>query len=313
MALPDYELHIKAQANLVEKLAILHPRAMPNKPSIEIIYVHHDRPTYAWNIPHNLQLPFVFAQYNKIINANRTARKDAMQSSDVSRAIWYWGIDPTHSFFKDHESIRYNIILMTLVSMSTDPNKHTTPEAQKFAWAFIMAWVEQLDYEGKFSYRDHFIDMWKTGPYDLIVFTEEQKRRVKQAVAGLKEKMGKGSKQQALGKVSRVVAEEFEAFRGAEWALRWCFVHCNENPGTASLSGVDPMIEIDIDRDVLSRVDWNAPVLEGLLVDIDRHPDYAEGEVNLPWLGVERAMDLLEDECGDAADVVTQLFGRMGI
>jgi len=318
MAPFNYDLHMEVQANLVEKLSILHPRAMSLKPSLSAIYaesntcIEKNHATYARNIPYILQLPFIFAHYNDIVHANRTALKSSVQSTNVSRAIWYWGIDPTHSFFKDHEQIRYNIILMTLVSMSADPNEYTTIEGQHFAWVFIMAWVEQLENKGNFTYRDHFIDIWKTGQYDLIVFTEAQKQRVKYAIRALKEKIGKGSKQQAMGEVSSVVAERFRAFRGAEWSLRWCFVH-EESLGIGQEFGVDSVMEVDIDDKVLCRVNWGAPMLKSLLSSIDRYPDTMEDEINPFWLDTAKALELVEDEGGDATDAMTQLFGGMSI
>ena len=318
MALFNYDLHLKAQANIAEKLSILHPRAMPLKPSLSTIYdesntcIDKDSATYAQNIPHNLQLPFFFTYYNSIINANRTALKSSVQSLDVSRAIWYWGIDPTHSFFKDHEQIHYNIILMILAVMSGSKNEYTTTEGRRFGWAFIMSWVELLDNDDSFRHRDQFINIWKTGPYDLIVFSEAQKQRVKYAVEALRAKIAQGAKQQALGKVSRVVAKKFSAFRGVEFILRWCFVH-EAKRGTGQDFGVDSVMEVEVDDKLLGRVNWNAPMLKGLLIDIDRSMDTMQEETNTFWMDAEKAVELVEDEGGDAADAMAQLFGGMSI
>lgn len=317
MALFNYDLHWKAQANLVEKLSILHPRTMPLNPSLSTIYnesntnIDKDSTTYTRNIPHNLQLPFIFTNYNNIINANRTALKSSVQSLDVSRAIWYWGIDPTQSFFKDHEQIHYNIILMILVIISAATNEHTKTEGRRFAWAFIMAWVELLDNDDSFRHRDQFISIWKTGPYDLIVFNAAQKQRVKHAVEALKAKVAQGAEQQTLGKVSGVVAKRVSAFRGADFILRWCFLH--ESPETGLHFGADEIMEAEVDDKVLGWVNWNAPLLKGLLINIDRSVDTMQEETNTFWMSAEKAMELVEDKCGDAADAMTQVFGGMSI
>jgi hypothetical protein len=317
MALFTYDLHLKAQANLVKKLSILHPQAMPLKPLLSTIYnesnkyIDKDSATYAQNIPHNLQLPFIFTYYNNIINANRTALKSSVQSPDVSRAIWYWGIDPTHSFFKDHEQIRYNIILLILAIILTGRSEYTTTEGRQFGWAFFMAWVELLENDDIFTNRDEFIDMWKTGPYDLIVFSEAQKQRVKDAIEALKAKVAQGAKQQALGKVSGVAAKRSSAFRGAEFMLEWFFVL--EEPGMAQDFAADEVMEVEVDDELLGRVNWNAPMLKGLLIDIDRSMDTMQEETNTFWMGAEKAVELVEDKGGDAADAMTQLFGGMSI
>jgi hypothetical protein len=312
-----FDLHLKAQANLVEKLSILHPRAMPLKPSLSTIYdesnkyIDKDSATYAQNIPHTLQLPFIFTHYNDIINTNRKALKSSVQSPDVSRAIWYWGIDPTHSFFKDHEQMRYNIILIILAIILTRRNEYITTEGRRFGWAFFMAWVELLENDDSFTSRDEFIDMWKTGPYDLIMFSEAQKQRVKDAVEALKAKVAQGAKQQASGKVSGVAAKRFSAFRGAEFMLKWLFVL--EEPEMAQDFAADKVMEVEVDDKLLGRVNWNAPMLKGLLIDIYRSVDTMQEETNTFWMGAEKAVELVEDRGGDAADAMTQLFGDMSI
>ncbi|KAF2786502.1 hypothetical protein K505DRAFT_398840 [Melanomma pulvis-pyrius CBS 109.77] len=66
----------------------------------------------------------------------------------------------------------------------------------------------------------------------------------------------------------------------------------------------------------LARVNWNHPLVSGVLVDIDHGSNSTSSipeELDMGWMGVDDAIALLEDECGEAVDAMTQLFGNMSM
>ena len=175
------QMHIKAQQYLEVKVSRVPKRVLPQQ---DIFTIYHN-PPYLKNIPPDLQLPFLFLKYDDFKQANFQARRKANQDYNITRAIFYYEMDPYHSFTRRHKQVRYNLILIVLTFAA--PNTYDyipVPDTDEgihqlatFRTSFLWAWAESLRSKGDFQYREEFLWRWATGPFDLINFTSSLRRR----------------------------------------------------------------------------------------------------------------------------------------
>jgi hypothetical protein len=99
---------------------------------------------------------------------------------DITRAIFYYRLDHNHQLFRYHDSARWNISIY-LALLSSPPHisnstprsySHSTsyfsPGGRRFATAYLNAVLETHNSPYTFAYREAFVRLWKTSPYDFF-------------------------------------------------------------------------------------------------------------------------------------------------
>jgi hypothetical protein len=107
---------------------------------------------------------------------------------DITRAIFYYRLDHNHQLFRYHDSARWNIsIYLALLSSppyisNSTPRSHShstsyfSPGGRSFATAYLNAVLETHNSPYTFSYREAFVRLWKTSPYDFFRITKGGQR-----------------------------------------------------------------------------------------------------------------------------------------
>jgi hypothetical protein len=102
------------------------------------------------------------------------------QKPDITRAIFYYRLDPAHQFQRYHDANRWNIALF-LALLTTPkakpeqygPCKDTLwfPEtARRWVNRYLAAVLEHHNTPTEFTARERFIKLWKSSRYDFFTF-----------------------------------------------------------------------------------------------------------------------------------------------
>jgi hypothetical protein len=115
-------------------------------------------------------------------------KDESQQHIDITRAIFYYRLDHNHQLFRYHDSARWNISIY-LALLSSPPHisnstprsySHSTsyfsPGGRRFATAYLNAVLETHNSPYTFSFREAFVRLWKTSPYDLFRITKGGQR-----------------------------------------------------------------------------------------------------------------------------------------
>ncbi|KAH7551846.1 hypothetical protein BM1_09480 [Bipolaris maydis] len=169
------------------------------------------RASHIPNIPPDIQLPF-FLRNRHVIDQyhGKPVKDEARQSTDITRAIWFWRLDEARQFERFHDTMRWNtamfIALLTLHDFQTRSNhpkgmqmsKDTTKKghddisapqfkaiginaaACRFIKQYLAAVLEHHNTPLLFDARETFIKTWKNGTWDLYTgFRASQKKLLK--------------------------------------------------------------------------------------------------------------------------------------
>ncbi|KAF2832340.1 hypothetical protein CC86DRAFT_451884 [Ophiobolus disseminans] len=101
------------------------PERIP-RPAIITIYFDPDRALVP-TIPTDLQLIVYFTIYNYIAKGKFFELKSSAQPLDISRAIWYYGVDKGHAFAMFSHHIRGNVIIMAFLWSSGFDTRYCEP------------------------------------------------------------------------------------------------------------------------------------------------------------------------------------------
>lgn len=184
-------LHDEAVELYATKMRVV-PECIP-RPKLITIYFDPDRALVP-AVPTDLQLIVYFTIYNCIARGNFLALKSSAQHLDISRAIWYYGVDPGHAFAMFSHHIRWNIIIMTFLWSTGFDTQYCKPGCAEFVVQFIKAWIESLVYKyninhNDFSEREKFIHLWKTCPFDLYIFSRNDEEKMSGRIEFLSKKL----------------------------------------------------------------------------------------------------------------------------
>ena len=102
-----------------------------NQPSLRDILFNAAKIVFPFIDP-PFQLLFFLVNYNAIARDNFVALKSPSQAFDISRAIFYWRVDPGHGFSVESSHILYNIFLMAFAWGSGFDTKYCQPACKKF-------------------------------------------------------------------------------------------------------------------------------------------------------------------------------------
>lgn len=153
-------LHQKAARLLEAKLARI-PKRVFMTGLCPIIHEYYTKASilHVHSIPEQYQLEFLLGRYNALVSVDFRTVKTPGADVDIAKAIWYWQIDKSHSFSRNHAVIRYNIMVAVVVGASANPGAYCTGSAQQFLLAFVRAWKEAVSRSSSFTARDAFLKL----------------------------------------------------------------------------------------------------------------------------------------------------------
>ena len=133
---------------------------------------------------------------------------DATTTQDINlvRGLWFYALDPEHSFSRYYRMVRYNLVGMAYMWSLDFPADMCGPgdEVRDFVNAFIAAWFDSLrDTSDDCASQDKFIHMWMQSELDLLIV-----RDVK-TIRGLDNAISKLTRQSLPPSLRKVV--DFEA------------------------------------------------------------------------------------------------------
>ncbi|KAF2133795.1 hypothetical protein P153DRAFT_330295 [Dothidotthia symphoricarpi CBS 119687] len=175
---------------LSRKLADIPQHHLPSLTTSDILH-QTSLALHLPNIPLDIQLPFFLRNRTHI---TRTPLKSAKhQHPDITRAIFFYRLCPTHQFQRYHDATRWNIALfVALLSLSCPHNcpqkvglkwdVYIPPPARTFMISYLAAVLEHHNTPTVFPAREEFIELWKTSRYDMFeIQTAGQKKALKNA------------------------------------------------------------------------------------------------------------------------------------
>jgi hypothetical protein len=131
-------------------------------------------------------------------------------------------MDRSHAFDSYFETIRYNVLFASIVSALPNASGYCTDKAQKFATAFLHAFMEATIQKDTITDRNSFLDLWLKSSYILIQWRSSYLKRIVILVRALSakvpvlpfpaERLWETIAQQPAAEVMK---------HGSAWALQW--------------------------------------------------------------------------------------------
>ncbi|KAF2119305.1 hypothetical protein BDV96DRAFT_596046 [Lophiotrema nucula] len=326
-------LHKKAEDNIdfvFSTLKLPRVRGALKKPRMLDLYFN-PASTIAEGNPPNLQLPYLLQNFNDIQRFGSKAYQLPEQSEDMSRFIWYSGLDQDHSFSNHHRTIRYNVVLMAYCVAAFERNVPWQTHCQKgslsFVMAFLHAWMEATFQRNKFSSRDLFISIWKDAEFDLIQFkfnADKIMRRMLRKLGDVKLPQDiQGLDHEDIGRRARLMSDDEFKEKGLVLAIQYV-THWNrmgammdkreEETELVSSGGIDGLMEgMDLEQPAidLEQINWYNELPYAALHDIDRNivPIQAEDTTDKRWMTMENVKHIADDKIND----ICMLLANMGL
>ncbi|KAI8930904.1 hypothetical protein NX059_011919 [Plenodomus lindquistii] len=175
--------------------------------------------THIPNIPPDIQLPF-FLRHRALIALadDRPLKSEEAQSSQLTRAIWFYRLDSTRQFQRYHDGVRWNlamfVALLAISSRSADVDEHNvqvssgdqalpgthayrttphptdprittkdsyiplSPSATRFITLYLAAVLEHHNTPLLFPARDSFIRFWKATRWDVFTVPRAVQKKI---------------------------------------------------------------------------------------------------------------------------------------
>jgi hypothetical protein len=141
LSLFDRDARARENLNLIFKRI---PQTHIAKPEILNIY-HRPNAVTITNVPADIQLPVLFANWNEIADAAGVAKQDAStQDLTVARLIWHYGLDRHHNFTRHWSDTRYNIMLMAYAWATDFDESIYKPGVESFVVPYVEAWLSMI-------------------------------------------------------------------------------------------------------------------------------------------------------------------------
>jgi hypothetical protein len=133
------------------------------------------------NIPQDLQLSVFLGMRTLIdVSSGYAVQDERRQKLDLTRAIFYYRLDPAHQFQRYHDANRWNIALFLalLTAPKTSPEKYGPrndavwfpDSARRWVISYLAAVLEHHNTPTEFQARERFIKLWKGSRYDFFTF-----------------------------------------------------------------------------------------------------------------------------------------------
>ncbi|KAI8930921.1 hypothetical protein NX059_011936 [Plenodomus lindquistii] len=309
-------LDSKAQHYLNVKMAKIPPRIIDKGSLLRQLYT--TTPVLIDSVPPDLQLQRLFECYDEIKAHDHTALPLPHQDIQISRMIWYYQMDPAHSFSQSQKFVRYNIIVMALVLTSEYHIDYCDAKSMHFARMFIDAWMASANKHDNFAAQEAFIRLWHSGDLDLIPFGRAQDKVMKKRLAALKHKTLPDLPFELptlLEHQHRIPLETLKK-DGPAIALQFCLLRDSPIPDAVSSStrrNVDAIWESIANKvsaaeepPDLYNVNWDSPPLAALLKDPVpvSMTQSVEVQPRKPWLDTKIAIGLICDGLKEGDDLL---------
>jgi hypothetical protein len=140
------------------------------------------------NIPSDIQLAFLLRNRALIDRASSMSiKRDVQQSLAITRAIFFYRLDPAHQFQRHHDTTRWNLALFTALLSLPDKSSanptHMPPADKRFMTSYLAGVMEHHNTPQTFTAREAFIKRWKNGVWDVYtIFGASQKKLLKKDV-----------------------------------------------------------------------------------------------------------------------------------
>jgi hypothetical protein len=311
-------LHETAKQNLERKLSNLSNRLFPlGKPTITDFYLDRTHKTYIEGIPDCYQLRYFFARYNELLAAHFSTRKDQNIYIHDANALWYYMTDRNHSFSRIYDQAKYNVLLAIIVSASPEMAQYCDPATKDFRESFLTAWLYATIRDKDTNPQQLFLQHWTTSKWDMVIFNDAQRSRIRKAIAQLKATVPPMPEATLRGFVTGEAAKlDTQQLRdyGPGWALQFLTLmdkdaNAFENELREKLNaiaaeragGMEQMManaNIDDDNVQLRPEFFHSQEVASILVPVDdsiipekkyTHPDLARH-----WIGATQGVDMLE-------------------
>ncbi|EFQ90265.1 hypothetical protein P3342_002333 [Pyrenophora teres f. teres] len=291
---PEEEIAIridKASKNL-DPIFVIIPDSIVRKPHINFVLLQAGR-------NRNLVCPRGLAA--DVMARQGFVAKQNDQDMDSSRGIWFYGLDPEHSFSCYHRVTPFNLIAMAWVMANDFPPGVYSPETQRFILIFVRAWLSASDdrvslKDRDFRAQERFLELWKEDDsFDLLRFSQNEERMAHKLV----KKVANQSLPPELQKKIKLLPK---------WILAMCR-HGNISDDQVKMYGPSIVLEMDPRRNI----PWSSDMLQSLLTtvpeDLDhpKHIQKMQGKARggyRPWID----MDIWHDIMVSGLQAVGQQF-----
>ncbi|KAF2020303.1 hypothetical protein BU24DRAFT_459894 [Aaosphaeria arxii CBS 175.79] len=302
--------HRLAKKNLKFIVAKIPAKAFKQgrKPSIWDIYTSSPR-VIAYCCPTRLDLRFVFSCYDQLSDLWFIAKPG--QDVDVNRAIWYWGMDKSHSFLAENRGIYYNLLVMVFTiahSRAGYPTPWIAPGTEPFVNQFVEAWVAYVIPGENFSKPEEFLATWTEGKTDLMVFTEGQLDAMKFWPKGMKKKKALNDLLwnpmdflvHGPGLLTQRQMDEYGMLLAYEFVNKVLCVGKKAQDRSPGGRMADPVVKHLLR---IQDVNWKAPLVRALVeddddMDLERHTTGQKQRAEA-WMDSTQAIAMLQQQLGD--------------
>ncbi|KAF1917673.1 hypothetical protein BDU57DRAFT_571274 [Ampelomyces quisqualis] len=311
------EMHENAVVMLEKKLKKIPVQAFyaGRKPTIFDLY----KGTSIFNTRYNheeCQLEDIFRKYNLFTPSNFKARKKE-QEMHVTMMIWYWQMDPCHSFSTRHRVVRWNLLLAIMHLTASNPWEELGVARYNFLDTFVAAWRKTVSYEEwddtQEDVRDKFSAWnWKEGELDLVQWCGKQRKRIESALKTLQDQIPPQNFDidefwAHVKKQSKADLKE----HGAAWCMQYllrleqlerdCEVEERREDAddTYDEDFEDAFADMEMDDGPpswLSKEDFDQPIIRALMVPIKEDVEVKEKEKLRYWMNPSEALKMLEGD-----------------
>ncbi|KAJ4287537.1 hypothetical protein N0V90_012240 [Kalmusia sp. IMI 367209] len=273
------------------------------------------------DIPAEYDLEYYLAYFNYFVLSGFSARKGGDEDErDLSRAIWALQLDRNHSFSHIHEAMVYNMLAMMIVYAMPVPNSVCdVGVTSTFRHIFRFAFDEAARHQ-EFNFREDFIALWQTLPFDLIKWTPSQKRHLKKATDKLRGAIPPipFDIEEFWVVVDEQPKEEREKYAAA-WAMRW-LIHLEFKEAEAHkeqqalatdkeaqehelMAGLDAMgfNEFEFLND---EEQFDSDLMKALMVEIDPDVQPLPPQEHPGWMDASKAISLIDGTLVDLGEMI---------
>ncbi|ORY11726.1 hypothetical protein BCR34DRAFT_587725 [Clohesyomyces aquaticus] len=188
------------------------------------------------SIPPDIQLDFFLRhRATMLLHSDTPLKSKNQQSLTLTRALFFYRLSPTHQFHRYHDSVRWNIfVFLALLAIAPDKftraSRDTTTTTwtensmdgdgdiegegsggKAFATTYLASVLEHHNSPQNFTLREHFIEIWKFGPWEFFRFGAAQQkvlrrqcgrvgREMSRELVSMREEMGEERYQKLVGK-----------------------------------------------------------------------------------------------------------------
>ena len=313
------QFHEVAEQQLAYKITKLSKYVMRQKtlPNIWDVYDENDK-TVTDRIPPYYSLAYFFQQYGRMEQLSFSPATPTLDPN-IPGVLWYYGTDMSRAFSLRYENVRYNVILMAYVlahvqaeqASSLRELEYVHADSLSFIQYFLHAVIEHALPKGThdFSSRTAFLKEWSRGEWDLMIFNATQRIILKKATKELAE-----HKPDVGGRVVDFIHNAYDMTtddivkNGPALATAMVNYYQHEEIQRhdaaieQSAEALETFMQTGLTMDTaaaLGRVDFEKPLVRGVLAPIDVGPEERDPDDPVPsnnrveWMDAYKAVGIV--------------------